>query len=323
MSTGSRAVDDGCASHTAVLYQSEQEYLEFVVAFVLEGLDEGELAWVAIPAEKVEPLRDALSAARPLTDDVTVVDVTRLGRNPGRILGVAGAFLEQHPDRPVRMLGEPVWPGRTAVEYPACLQFEALVNLAFGGLDVRCSCLYDAARLDDSILADAHVTHPLVEHGGSLRRSAQYSVDAALHRGNQPLQTSPVALTFTVGAPSGLSGARQHSTRYGRLLGLSPDRIADLQLIVTELATNSLQHGGGTSRLAFWEHDGHLVCEVRDSGYLTDPLVGRRPPARDRPSPSGLFVVHALADLVRTHTTPEGTTIHAYLRLDRPIGEAA
>jgi anti-sigma regulatory factor (Ser/Thr protein kinase) len=323
MSTGSQAVEDGCAAHTAVFYQSEREYLDIVQAFVRDGLDKGELAWVAVPAEKVEPLRDALSATAPLTDDVTVVDITRLGRNPGRILGLTGAFLEQHPDRPVRMLGEPVWPGRTAVEYPACLQFEALVNLAFGGLDVKCACLYDAARLDDSILADAHVTHPLVEQGGSQQRSAQYSVDAALHRGNQPLQTSPVALTFTVGAPSDLSGARQHSTRYGRLLGLSPDRIADLQLIVTELATNSLQHGGGTSRLAFWEYDGHLVCEVRDSGHLTDPLVGRRPPAKDRPSPSGLFVVNALADLVRTYTSPDGTTIQAYLRLDRPVDEVA
>jgi anti-sigma regulatory factor (Ser/Thr protein kinase) len=135
--------------------------------------------------------------------------------------------------------------------------------------------------------------------------------------------TSPAAVTFMVSEPSDLSRARQHSTRYGRLLGLSPDRIADLQLVVTELATNSLQHGGGTSRLAFWEHDGHLVCEARDTGYLVDPLVGRRPPARDRPSPSGLFVVNALADLVRTHTSPHGTTIQAYLRLERPVGEVA
>jgi anti-sigma regulatory factor (Ser/Thr protein kinase) len=254
---------------------------------------------------------------------VTWVDITELGRNPGRILGLAGAFVDKHSHRRVRMLGEPVWPGRTAVEYPACLQFEALVNLAFDDLDVTCACLYDAARLDDNVLADAHVTHPIVEQGGSRRRSAEYSPDAALLRGNEPLLTRPVALTFTVSAPDDLSRARQHSTRYGPLLGLPPDRIADLQLVVTELATNSLQHGGGTSRLAFWEHDGHLVCEARDSGYLADPLVGRRPPARDRPSPSGLFVVNALADLVRTYTSPDGTTIQVYLRLERPVGEVA
>jgi hypothetical protein len=27
-------------------------------------------------------------------------------------------------------------------------------------------------------------------------------------------------------------------------------------------------------------------------------------------------VINAIADLLRTHTTPAGTTIHAYLRLD-------
>jgi hypothetical protein len=30
-----------------------------------------------------------------------------------------------------------------------------------------------------------------------------------------------------------------------------------------------------------------------------------------------------LADLVRTHTSPDGTTIQAYLRLERPVDEVA
>jgi hypothetical protein len=72
-----------------------------------------------------------------------------------------------------------------------------------------------------------------------------------------------------------------------------------------------------------WYHDGHLVCEARDSGHLVDPLAGRRPPAADGSSASGLFVVNAVADLVRTHTSPAGTTIRAYLCLGRLSGEAA
>jgi anti-sigma regulatory factor (Ser/Thr protein kinase) len=319
MSTGSQAVDHGCL-HTAVLYQSEQEYLDFVGGFLLEGLRKGESAWVAIPAEKLARLQEALGAA---ASEVTWADITRLGRNPGRILGAELAYLAQQHSRPVRMVAEVVWPGRRDFEYAGCLQHEALSNMAFVGSDVTGLCPYDASRLADGVLEDVWMTHPLVEEGGSQRRSTHYSLDAALHRGNEPLVTSPAAVTFMVSEPGDLSRARQHSTRYGRLLGLSPDRIADLQLVVTELATNSLQHGGGTSRLAFWEHDGHLVCEARDTGYLVDPLVGRRPPARDRPSPSGLFVVNALADLVRTHTSPDGTTIQAYLRLERPVGEVA
>ncbi len=323
MSTGSRAVDHGCA-HTAVLYHSEQEFLQSVAAFLVEGFDKGESAWVAIPAAKVGPLRDTLSVASGgVVHDVTWVDVTETGRNPGRILGAELAFSARHRHRPVRIVAEVVWPGRRAFEYAGCLQHEALSNVAFDGSGVTSLCPYDALRLTGEVLDDVWLTHPLVEEGGTQQRSAQYSLDAALRRGNEPLITSPVAVTSTVSEPADLSRARQHSTRYGRLLGLSPDRIADLQLVVTELATNSLQHGGGSSRLAFWEHEGHLVCEARDTGYLADPLVGRRPPATDRPSPSGLFVVNALADLVRTHTSPDGTTIQAYLRLERPIGEVA
>ncbi|EUA22837.1 putative regulator of sigma factor domain protein [Mycobacterium xenopi 3993] len=71
------------------------------------------------------------------------------------------------------------------------------------------------------------------------------------------------------------------------MLGLSADGIADLQLIITELATNSLQHGNGKCWLAFWEHDGHLVCEARDTGFLDDPLAGRRPPSGEETSPAG------------------------------------
>jgi anti-sigma regulatory factor (Ser/Thr protein kinase) len=138
---------------------------------------------------------------------------------------------------------------------------------------------------------------------------------------NQPLATNPVAVTYTVCEPADLAGARRCGTRYARLLGMSADRIADAQLITTELATNSLAHGGGVCWLAFWHDSGHLVCEARDIGHLADPLVGRRPPAEGS-GPYGLFVVNAIADLVRTHTSPSGTTIHAYLRLGHLRGGA-
>ncbi|MCV7064165.1 ATP-binding protein, partial [Mycolicibacterium vaccae] len=152
----------------------------------------------------------------------------------------------------------------------------------------------------------------------SRERSADYAVDAALQRCNQALATGPAPLTYTVSKAEDLAGARRHGGRYGRLLGLSADRIADLKLVITELATNSLQHGGGRSRLAFWEHSGHLVCEVRDLGFR-DRSAGRGAarPMTGGPGAVGLFVVNALADLVRTHTSPGGTTIHAYMRLDR------
>lgn len=305
--------------HGALFYYSEREYVDSVVRFVSGWLSVAQPVLVAVPGNKIALLRDALDVA---AGEVTMIDITEEGRNPGRLLGLLTTFVERHHHQPVRIIGEPVWPDRSPVEYPACVQHEALVNIALAGQDVTGVCLYDATRLDDRALADARRTHPMIWQDGWHQDNPDYAVDAALDQCNQPLSTSPVAVTHTVCAPADLAGARRCSTRYGRLLGMSADRLADLQLITTELATNSLDHTGGVCRLAFWHEAGHLVCEARDIGHLADPLAGRRLPNDRQSGPYGLFVVNAIADLVRTHTTPAGTTIHAYLRLDRPLVEA-
>ncbi|OBI43720.1 regulator of Sig8 [Mycobacterium kyorinense] len=305
--------------HGALFYCSEREYIDSVVRFVSEWLSVAQPVLVAVPGDKIGLLRDALG---PAARKVTMIDITEEGRNPGRLIGLLATFVERHGHQPVRIIGEPIWPERSAVEYPACVQHEALVNVALADQDVTGVCLYDATRLGDGALADARRTHPTIWQDGSAEVNPDYAVDDALAQCNQPLSTSPVAVTSTVCQPADLANARRCSTRYGRLLGMSSDRLADLQLITTELATNSLDHGGGVCRLAFWHEAGHVVCEARDIGYLTDPLAGRRRPNARHAGPYGLFVVNAIADLVRTHTTPDGTTIQAYLQLDRPLVEA-
>jgi anti-sigma regulatory factor (Ser/Thr protein kinase) len=309
---------DPTYDHSALLYSSECEYVDSLVRFISEGLDNAQPVLVAVPGDKLASLRGALGGA---ATRVTMTDITELGRNPARILAAELAFVERHRHQRVRMIAEPVWAGRTAVEYPACVQHEALANIAFAGSDVTSLCPYDASRLDDNVLADVRVTHPQIWQGGSRTHSPEYALDAALDQCNQPLPTNPVAVTYTVREPADLAGARHCGARYGRLLGMPADRIADLTLITTELATNSLDHGGGACRLAFWYQAGHVVCEARDIGHWADPLAGRRPPAIAGSGPYGLFVVNAIADLLRTHTTRDGTTIHAYLRLDGSAAE--
>jgi anti-sigma regulatory factor (Ser/Thr protein kinase) len=247
---------------------------------------------------------------------VTMADIMGFGRNPGRILAAELAFAERHPGRHVRIIAEPLWVGRAAFEYSACMQHEALANIAFAGVDGTGLCPYDASCLGESVLADVRRTHPQIWRGGSRNHSPEYALDAALDQCNQPLATNPGAVTFTVDDAADLAGARKCGGRYGRLLGMSADRVADLLLVATELATNSLDHAGGACRLAFWYEAGHVVCEARDMGHWTDPLAGRRPPAAKGLGPYGLFVVNTIADLLRTHTSSAGTTIHAYLRLD-------
>ncbi len=296
--------------HAVVFYRTENEYLDCVVPLAAEWLNADRPVLITLPERRIAMLRSAL-AAHDGSDDLALTDVTEVGRNPGRLLGMAGCFLRQHPNRKVLMIGEPVWPDRTEAEYPACVQHEALFNIALSGHEVTGVCLYDAARLPDTALADARLTHPLIWRAGSPDHNLEYAVDRALDSSNEPLPTSAAAVTYTVHDLPDLSGARQYASRYARLLGMCQDRIDDLQLIATELATNSLRHTNGACRLAFWADEGHLICEASDIGQLDDPLAGRRS------SQSGLFLVNAVADLVRTHISPAGTKIRAYLRLDR------
>lgn len=302
--------------HSALLYESEREYIDALVQFIEDGLSRHEPVMLAVPGEKLTSLRSALGGAG---DEVTMADITDFGRNPGRIIAGQHAFIDAHPDQPVRVIAEPAWVGRTESEYLACLQHEALSNIAFAGLAVTGLCPYDVSGLDASVMAHVRLTHPQVWQGGSRRHCPEYAVDTALDKCNQPLQTNPAAVTYTVEHAIDLAGARRCAERYGRLVGMTADRIADLLLLATELATNSLDHAGCPCRLAFWYDSGFVVCEARDVGHWADPLAGRRHPAGSGGvGPYGLFVVNAIADLLRTHMTPAGTTVHAYLLRDDP-----
>ena len=306
--------------HSALLYHSQGEYVDWLVRFISEGLDRAQPVLVAVPGDRLATLRRALGDAAA---DVTMADIMGIGRNPGRILAAQLAFVERHPGQHVRIVAEPVWEGRTPFEYSACMQHEALANIAFEGLEVTGLCPYDASCLGEKVLADVRLTHPQIWRGGLRKHSPDYALDVALDQCNQPLTTNPAAVTYTVGEAADLAGARKCGNRYGRLLGMSAARVADLVLVATELATNSLHHADGACRLAFWYEAGHVVCEARDTGHWADPLAGRRPPAAHGLGPYGLFVVNAIADLLRIHTTPGGTTIHAYLRLDQSDDDCA
>ena len=94
--------------------------------------------------------------------------MTEVGRNPGRLISAWADFLGEHPAaRPVRGIGEPVWFGRTTDEIAECQRHEALLNLAFADRrDFVVICPYDRTRLDESVLAEARSSHPLLVQDG-------------------------------------------------------------------------------------------------------------------------------------------------------------
>ena len=324
MTTGTEDEHQGFV-HSALLYHSQQEYLDFVVRFVIDALAMHEAVLVAVPGDNMALLRGELCGANDgLPAGLEMADSTEVARNPSRFMAMEASFAEEHRDRRVRIVSEDFWPGRTADEVMACVQHEALVNEALEGHQVTGLCLYDASRLDEDVLASARATHPMLWRRGSLHRGAEYAPADVLARCNQPLAANPGAVTYLVRKSADLRPARSFAVSYADRVGLSQDSIEDLRLIATELATNSLMYTDGVCRLAFWRNDEHLVCEARDNGRLDDdPLVGCLNPGPSGLASRGLFLVNAISDLVRTHTTAAGTTIQAYLRFNpspRPTG---
>ncbi|WP_203691567.1 anti-sigma factor RsbA family regulatory protein [Streptomyces sp. SID12488] len=296
--------------HPALFYRGKEQYTAGTVPFLVEGLAAGEAIAVAVPGPNLELIKAGMGASAA---EVTFLDMTEAGRNPGRIIpGVLRAFADAHPVGRVRIIGEPIWAGRSAEEYPACVQHEALINAAFHGRDVTILCPYDADGLEPEVLADAYATHPVVIDNGVELTSDAYDPELVVARYNQPLPYPPGAgyLAFDADA---LPQARSFAVQEAGQLGLAGGRLQDLMLAVAELTTNSVVHGGGSGTLRIWAESEQIACEVHDRGLLTDPLAGRRPPARDQLGGRGLMLVHYIADLVRIHTTQDGTTIRFYL----------
>ena len=303
----------GRFTHPALFYGTDEQYLDALVPFVTEGLERAQPVAVAVPGERLRLLNEALGdAAR----EVMMIDMEVAGRNPGRIIPtVLRRFADAHDRVHVRIVGEPIWAGRTATEYPACAQHEALINLAFAGRDVTIVCPYDTSALDDRALADALATHPTVWEGALRAESDRYDPGSVIGRYNQPLRIAEDVVELTVDTSADVRAARRFAMDHAHRLGLPDERIADLQLITGELVANSLRHTGGSCQLRIWRDQDHLVCTVEDGGHLTDPLAGRYPAAPEQLGGRGLLLINQLADLVRTHTTPHGTTVHALLAL--------
>jgi anti-sigma regulatory factor (Ser/Thr protein kinase) len=300
----------GVFVHPALFYRGREEYLAGTVPFIRDGLRDGEPVAVAVPRARLVLLREALGADAART---RMLDMSQVGRNPGRIIpGVLRAFADEHVSGPVRIIGEPIWPGRTGTEYPACVQHEALINLAFAGRNVTILCPYDAGNLDPVALADAYATHPvIIDHQGH-HHSDRYAPEQVVVGYNRPLEAPPADAAELTFDRAGLPGIRAFLTRRVGRMGLSATRVDDLVLAVNELATNSIVHGGGSGIVRLWAERGRVVCETWDMGRLKDPLVGRVPVPLHDEGGRGLLLVNHLSDLVRVYTADDGTTIRLF-----------
>ena len=308
---GGGSTPDGF-SHEGFFYSTDEEFLAALVPYIREGSGAGEQVMVAVDERKIDLLRDVFGKESA----IEYVDMFALGQNPSRIIGAWQDFVDRNVElgRPFRGIGEPVWPGRTTEELAECRNHEDLLNVAFSDSPAwRLLCPYDRASLPEEILEFVEMSHPMVYDAGEVRASQHYRMPEF----EELLSDSPlpppagrtVKVPFDVG---NLRQLREVVTTFAGTSGLG-ERIDDFVICVNEVATNSVRYGGNSGVSLMWHTERGVVCQISDSGHITDPLVGRTRPSPDAPGGRGLWVANLLCDLVQLRSDEAGTVIRLHM----------
>jgi anti-sigma regulatory factor (Ser/Thr protein kinase) len=98
--------------------------------------------------------------------------------------------------------------------------------------------------------------------------------------------------------------------------GLQPGRVSDLVVAASELAANSILHGGGRGLATVWDDGDSVYVEVADAGTIIDPQVGQVRPDPAAESGRGLYIANQLCDEVSIDSTVTGTRIRLRMETD-------
>jgi hypothetical protein len=148
--------------HGALVYGSDSEFTSVAAPFLAEALERSEAAIVVTSPGNAELLKGELGhqAGR-----VEFADQASWYRTPIGALDGYRAFMNASLEAGapwVRIIGEPLWGGRSESETRTWTQYESLLNLVFSADPVTVLCPYDTRTVSRETAADACVTHPHV-----------------------------------------------------------------------------------------------------------------------------------------------------------------
>jgi anti-sigma regulatory factor (Ser/Thr protein kinase) len=291
--------------HEALIYSDPDQFLAGAVPFLAAARETGEAALVAVSERNTELLRGELGAD---AEGVGFVAIEELGRNPARIIPFWRAFVDGQEGRPVRGIGEPLWPGRGAAEIDECQRHECLLNIAFSSASSwSLLCPYDGAALPDEVLAAVSHSHQSVARDGAREASGDYLADRDCYAGE--LSRHPADAEDFAYDRTRLAAVRHLVKRVAEEAGIAVGRTADLVVAASELAANSVVHGGGAGTLRTWRERDRLLIEFEDRGTIDEPLAGRLRPAPTQEGGRGLWLANQLCDLVQVRSNALGTTV--------------
>ncbi len=284
--------------HECLFYAGTGGFLDAVVPFIQDGLALDQPVMVAVAQPRLEALRAALGAdAR----HVAFQDMAALGHNPASIIP---AWRQFAGDRPTRGVGEPIWAGRRQEEIAEAQLHESLLQSALDpATPLWLVCPYDVAALDQSMIAEAHRSHPGAESAADADRHAM-----ALFVTDLPIP--PVSATELIADDPDEVAAQV--LRRAVAAGLPAQRSVRLATALDEVARAGAAASGADARVRIWQDGPALVCQVQDAGVVTDPMLGRRATVGSDHREAGVRMANDLCDLVQVRSGSSGTTVRVH-----------
>lgn len=308
------AVGQSTLAHQAFVYGSPEEFVAAMAPVVRAGLERGDAVFAATREPNVAALREELGSD---AGRVELEDTTEWKTRPyERLQAFKRMVAELEPGQALSAMGEPVWAGSPAV-IRQWARYESIINLALADAPMRFVCLYDGAALPDDILRYAVQTHPerVGEDGEAV--ACEHFVPPGDFVAGTPTSRADDALEVALDLPA----LRRLLADYGRDLGEPRERVDELVLAASEVATNAIRHAGAAaSEMAVWSDDDEIVCQIRDSGdWTSHPLAGWLPPDVGALSGWGLPIARQLSDAVEI-AHGDGTTVALHFARSRPSG---
>jgi anti-sigma regulatory factor (Ser/Thr protein kinase) len=294
--------------HNALVYESDEEYLDTSAAFLREGLEAGEACAVAQTRDGISRMREALGDD---ADRVTFVDVSSVYTTPAHAVAqYYGTFLTLLRDAPsVRAVAEGQF-GFTAADVREWTTYESITNVAYSHLPVWVVCTYDARRVPDALLEAMWETHSDVL-ADEWRTSDQFEDPRELVSRLTPAAESLPGLRSLRDVRDVESFRESLAREIGRE-NLPADVAMNVLVAGTELAANAVGYGGGIDQVRVGQVDARFVCEVVDRGSgFDDPLAGYRAPREG--VGAGLWVARQLSWRLEAFRSPAGFSVRIWV----------
>jgi anti-sigma regulatory factor (Ser/Thr protein kinase) len=307
-------------SHSALLYDRDEQLLETAVPFLREGVEGGDVTLLSV-SDREQPL---ILGALGDTSGVTVVPPWPPGA-AFKTLRENHQLISGGSDRaggPIRILGA-VPCTHEAVPWGGWVRYETAINEVYAELPVSMLCPYDRRVTPSSVLDDVTRTHPWLADpsDGPVSNSRFVEptsfLDDLAERDLDPIESEAPTLELVDQLPG---TSRRSVAALAENANFDRPTIEALALAVGEVATNAVVYGRPPVVLRAWALPDRVVVSILDHGSgPDDPFVGMLPLHSAPAGGLGLHVVYQTCSLVTMSRSASEFTVHLTMR--RPVSD--